>query len=278
MITPVLLSMTVVLFAQAPSIQEQKPVTSSSQSSGLNPLPVGRTQLAAASKAQTIPNSKTLDNAWAYYQKWQGAWRPNHVKPTAAEKQEVLDFTSSLLAQLESLAASEKLGKQSIDGERLKKMVVVGSPEFREALQSQGTQTLKSLLLMGFAQHELDIADGVKIAQPLLIKLLARTPLDPDLYLLYARLSIDAQQKQAAWHAARTGIFMRPDPSDNDLEFVAFIGSQAAKDQWPIIQVMLKEVALDNDQAERVIKKATQLYTGNTKSTFTPLAGNKQVP
>jgi len=41
---------------------------------------------------------------------------------------------------------------------------------------------------------------------------------------------------------------------------------------------MLKEVALDNDQAERVIKKATQLYTGNTKSTFTPLAGNKQVP
>jgi len=233
MITPVLLSMTVVLFAQAPSIQEQKPVTSSSQSSGLNPLPVGRTQLAAASKAQTIPNSKTLDNAWAYYQKWQGAWRPNHVKPTAAEKQEVLDFTSSLLAQLESLAASEKLGKQSIDGERLKKMVVVGSPEFREALQSQGTQTLKSLLLMGFAQHELDIADGVKIAQPLLIKLLARTPLDPDLYLLYARLSIDAQQKQAAWHAARTGIFMRPDPSDNDLESSPSLGHRLLRISGP---------------------------------------------
>jgi hypothetical protein len=278
MFIPILLAMKFGLFAQAPPMQEQQSAYTSSQSSGLNPLPVSRTQLAAASKAQTIPNSKTLDNAWAYYQKWQGAWRPNHVKPTASEKQDVLDFTSTLLAQLDSLAASEKLGKQSVDGERLKKMVVVGSPEFREALQSTGTQTLKSLLLMGFAQHELDFPDGVKIAQPLLIKLLARTPLDPDLYLLYARLSIDAQQKQAAWHAARTGIFMRPDPSDNDLEFVAFIGSQAAKDQWPTIQVMLKEVAIDNGQAERVIKKATPLFTGNMKSTFTPLGGNSQVP
>lgn len=278
MIIPILLAMTVGLFAQAPPLQEQQLVSTSSQSSGLNPLPVSRTQLAAASKAQTIPNSKTLDNAWAYYQKWQGAWRPNHVKPTASERQDVLDFTSSLLAQLVSLAASEKLGKQSIDGERLKKIVMIGSPEFQETLQSPGTQTLKSLLLMGFTQHELDIADGVKIAHPLLIKLLARTPLDPDLYLLYARLSIDAQQKQAAWHAARTGVFMRPDPSDNDLEFVAFIGSQAAKEDWPKIQVMLKEIAIDNGQADRVIKKATPLFTGNTKSTFTPLGGNAKVP
>jgi len=277
-INSLLLSISMGLLAQTPPAQDQKQLTTSPRSSGLNPLPVGRIQLAAASKAQEIPNSTTLDKAWAYYQKWQGAWRPDHVKPTPTEKREVLDFTSELLAQLVPLATSEKLGKQSIDANRLQRMVIVGSPEFCEALQSQGTQTLKSLVLMGLAQHELDIADGAKIAHPLLIKLLARTPLDPDLYLLYARLSIDAQQKEAAWNAVRTGIFMRSTPSDNDLEFAAFIGSQAVKDQWPTVQVMLREVATDQYQAERVIHKATQLFTGNTKSTFTPLAGSKQVP
>ncbi len=275
MIRPIILSVSMCLLAQTPPVQNQTEAATNPQSSGLNPLPVGRAQLASASKAQEVPNSATLDKAWAYYQKWQGAWRPDHVKPTMTEKQEVLDFTSKLLAQLVPLATSEKLGKQSIDANRLQSMVIVGSPEFREALQSEGTQTLKSLVLMGLAQHELDIADGVKIAHPLLMKLLTRTPLDPDLYLLYARLSIDAQQKQAAWHAVRTGIFMRSTPSDNDLEFAAFIGSQVVKEQWPTIQVMLREVATDQNQADRVIKKATQLFTGNTKSVFTPLGGSK---
>ncbi len=273
MIRSLFLTIGVSLIAQSPT-----EVNSVIQASGLNPLPIAREQLIAATKAQEIPNTETLSRAWALYAKWQGSWRPDHAKPSAAERQEILTFTSSLLEKLPSLAASENLGKQSLDAKTLKSMVIVGSPEFRAALQSEGTQTLKSLVLMGLTQHEIDTPDGVKIAHPLLIKLLQRTPLDPDLYFLYARLSIDAQQKAAAWHAARTAIFMRSTPTDNDLEFLAFIGSAAAKEQWPAIQLMLKEVATNHSQADRVIQKAAILFTDKAKSRFTPSPSSTQTP
>lgn len=277
-IRPMLLALIVFASTQIALAQEQKPVSAVSQPSNLNPLPANRAELIAASKAQEIPSSQLLDRAWAFYKKWQGAWRPDHTKPTAAERQEILDFTSSLLEKLPSLAKSEITGTEDIDEKRLKAILVVGSPEFRSIIQSEGTQILKSLVLMGLTQHELDIPDGVKVAQPVLIKLLQRTPLDPDLHFLYARLAIDAQQKPAAWHAARAAIFMRSEPTDNDLEFVAFIGSQAAKEQWPTIQVMLKEVAVDQNQAERVIQKAGILFTDKAKSRFIPLPSNPQTP
>ncbi|MES2298754.1 MAG: hypothetical protein V4582_17045 [Pseudomonadota bacterium] len=238
--------------------------------SGLNPIPISREVLVAASKSQAVPNSKVLDQAWEYYKKWQGTWLASHSKPTAQERNEVVKFTDDLLEQLPRLAKLEKLGSQSIDLARLRKIMVVGSPEFNDAAQTANTQTLKALLLMGFTEHELDIADGVKIARPLILKMLARTPIDPDLYFLYARLSIDAQQNEAAWHAARTAAYLCADPLDTDLEFVGFVASIAAKGQWGAVKKMLREVASNSEQADRVIVKVEKAFQPEVKALFIP--------
>lgn len=246
--------------------------------SGLNPLPISREKLTAAVQAQALPESKVLRQAWDYYKQWHGAWQPNHAKPTPAEKKEVESFTETLLRQLVALAASEKLGQQSVDLDRFQKCIQVGSPEFKECAQTEGTQTLKALVLMGLTEHELDMPDGVKIAQPLLMKLLARTPMDPDLYSLYARLSLDARQNPAAWQSVRMATFLRPEPTDSDLEFLCFIGSISAKDQWPAIQTMLREVTKDTAQIDRVVARVGVLFTDKAKPTFTPLGSQPKLP
>jgi hypothetical protein len=261
-------------------VQAQTPPADASKSaiSGLNPLPISREQLTMAVRAQELPNTKVLQQAWNYYQKWQGTWQTNHVKPTLAEKKEVESFTEVLLQKLPVLAAAEKLGQQSVDLDRFRNSIKVGSQEFKSCAQTEGTQTLKALVLMGLTEHELDIPDGVKIAHPLLMKLLARTPIDPDLYSLYARLSLDARQNPAAWQAVRMATFLRPDQADSDLEFLCFIGSIAAKDQWPAIKLMLREVAHDPAQVERVVARVEVLFTDKAKPIFTPLGAQPKLP
>jgi hypothetical protein len=262
------------------TLQAQTPPADISHSaiSGLNPLPISRDQLTVAVRAQERPNTKVLQQAWNYYQQWQGTWQPNHVKPTPAEKKEVESFTENLLQKLPVLASAEKLGQQSVDLDRFKDSIKVGSQDFKSCTQTEGTQTLKALVLMGLTEHELDIPDGVKIAHPLLMKLLARTPIDPDLYSLYARLSLDARQNPAAWQAVRIATFLRPDPTDSDLEFLCFVGSIAAKDQRPAIKLMLREVAHDPAQIERVVARTEILFTDKAKSIFTPLGAQPKLP
>ncbi len=240
-------------------------------SSGLNPVPMSREVLAAASKAQEVPQSPILQQAWAHYMKWQGAWKPRHQKPTAAEREEIVALTTSLLAQLPQLAESEKLGSKSADPLRDEKMMVIGSPEFNAVRQTPGTQTLKALLLMGFAEHELDIAQGAQIAYPLLIKLIGRTPLDSDLYFLYARLSVDAQEPKAAWQAIRMGAYFRADLTDEDFDFIGFVGASVAKDQWDKIQKMLRYLAADDAQANKAIARVEPLYSEQAKFQVIPL-------
>ncbi len=246
--------------------------------SGLNPAPIERALLAAASKAQEIPNSAALEKAWAYYGKWQGAWQAGHAKPTGQDREEVIAYTDSLLKPLKKLAETEKLGKSSLDFDRLKKAAQVGSPEFNASRQNENTQALKALAIMGLTEHELDIRhpdpvrNGVKMAYLVLEKLEPRTPLDPDIYFFMARIALDAQQNEFAWTAARLGAYMKAEPEDHDLEFVCFIGAAAAGEQWPAIQKMIREVAGDAAQADRVLAKAAPFFSGKIKFQNVPPA------
>jgi hypothetical protein len=244
--------------------------------SKLNPFPETRAKLVVASESLALPDSPTLRRAWAYYEQWQGAWQPRHPKPTVSEREELDAFTNLLLTTFPELERRElaNVSMKQGDAHDLAQLLKTGSAKYEAARPSENTQILKSILLMSLAQHELDIAEGSKRAYLLILKLLDRTPLDSDLYLLYARLSIDARQNTAAWHAARSGIFMRPHPSDNDLKFVAFVGAVAAKDQWPSIQIMIKEVAGSSEQAERIIAAVAPLYGAKAKMVFTPSPSN----
>ncbi len=264
------------LFLPLSNAQTDAPLVATG--SGLNPIPISRDVLTAASSAQWIPNSAELDEAWSYYRKWQGSWKPKHAKPTTAERVEIAAFKRTLMQQLPKIAAAENMDKPLFDLDQLKKIVQIGSPEFEQARQSEDTQKIKALVIMALTEHEIDTAGSWKTAHTLLMKLIARTPIDPDLYFLYARLSVDARQNPAGWQAVRIGAFLRKDLADNDLEFVCFIGSIAAKDQWPAIQKMIHELAADNIQADRVIAKVAGIYTDKAENRFTPLGGGTQAP
>jgi hypothetical protein len=227
--------------------------------SGFNPFPISRDQVVALVRAQRLPDTPEVERAWAYYTKWQGAWQPGHAKPTPEERKQIEAFTNELLGHLGELAESEHFHPFDITP-GFYTTLQIGSPEYKAHSQTPGTQMLKALALMGLCEHELDIPLGSQIAVPLLPRLMGRTPLDPAPYLLYARFSIDANQKESAWQSLKLGLYMEPNITQTDLEFATWVGATCVRNQWEKVQSMIRELAPTSKIADDVIEKARPWY------------------
>lgn len=236
-------------------------------------LPGGRAVAAAASTADELPDTVELARAWSFYTAWKGAWMPGHAKPTPEERSAVSAFTGSLQARLPVLSEQERLNRPALDDAAFARVVVVGSPEFQSARQTSGTQALKALAIMGLVEHELDMPEGAPIAFALLQQLSQRTPLDRDISMFHARLALDARRFPEAWRAVRQGLLLTARPSDGDLDFVCFVGSQSAKTQWPEIQAMLRAVARSDAQADAAIARNARLFSDGMSSDWIPRGG-----
>lgn len=239
---------------------------------GFNPFAIGRDRLLHLIQAQSLPDTQELAKARAYYQKWQGAWTKGHTKPSTEERGQIEAFTNQLLSQLPALAESEHLRPYDI-APNFYETTKLGTPEYKAHSQTPGTQTLKALALMGLCEHELDIPLGSQIAIPLLPRLMGRTPFDSEVFLLYSRFSLDANQNTSAWQALTVGMYLDPNPSRANLEFAAFVGFCCVKDQWVRVQAMIRELAPTPDLANEVIAKFRPWYEGNNaKAVIVPPA------
>lgn len=207
-----------------------------------------------AAVAQIGPRSKPLEEAWALYRVFKGSWMKGAPRPKA----EHLAALDCLKADLEKdgfppwfFELRARAGKPYA----VTPVLDVKAPRFAATRETGETERIKALGIVHLAEHELDRAGAAEEGAAIISALVARTPLDFELHALYARFLLDAKLPTQALEEARYAIYLDPNPGRGALEFTAFVGLVAAKDGWVLIQAMLREAALNQDDAESVIKE-----------------------
>jgi hypothetical protein len=143
-------------------------------------------------------------------------------------------------------------------------------PSFIAFKQTKETQAVKALCLVLMTEHELDRPNAAFKAAKYLQLLLDQTPFDPDARMLFAKMAVDAKDFKYGWYNVRIGLYLTPEPTSNDLEFLCFVGSFVAKNQWGSIQSAIRELAPTPEVAEQVIDKQAILFSDKAKPYFTP--------
>jgi hypothetical protein len=65
-------------------------------------------------------------------------------------------------------------------------------------------------------------------------------------------------------------VFLNPKPSLGDLKFFAYVGSRAAKEQWPEIQEAMRQAATEPSTVEQAIAESGPLFSGATGPKIVP--------
>lgn len=234
----------------------------------LNPFPgVSRALLVKASKSQDIGSNETLDRAWAYYGQFRGAWMPKAPKP---DPQVIKKFESFAAEQKALPLPSWITNPPGNVSKGIRKLVMnTEDPSFKAFKQTKETQAVKALCLVLMTEHELDRPNAAAKAANYLYLLLEQTPFDPSARMLFAKMAADAKDFNFAWYNVRIGVYLTPEPSSNDLEFMCFIGSFVAKSQWGPIQSSIRALAPNPEVAKQVIEKQGILFTDKAKPYFT---------
>lgn len=250
-----------------PTITKEELLTQ--QKGDLNPFPgVSRKLLIKASNAQDLAPTRALDRAWAYYTKFRGSWMPNAPKPSPLEVQMFDSFAEEEKAK----ALPEWITKPSADTkEGIRKLELkTEDPPFLAVKQTAETQAVKTLCIILMTEHELDRPGVARKAAQYLFLLLEKTPFDPAARMLFAKMALDAKDFNYAWYNVRIGLYLTPEPSSNDLEFMCFVGGFAAKNQWSDIQSAIRELAPSLEIANQVINKQAILFSEKASPSFTP--------
>jgi hypothetical protein len=226
----------------------------------------------AVAKAESSAVTPELAEAWKIYRAVQGSWAPGREKPDAATIRRLAD----LRQRLEAMPKPQWLVLPSgPSGVRVIKMAdAVGDDVFKEQRSTPEYQAQKALALVYLAGHELDRPGDSNAAGKLLSILVSTHPWDWEVHSLFSRLWVDSKQAEAAIASAANGLFLNPNPTQSDLEFFAFVGAVAAKDEWAQIKLAIRDAALTPEVADAVIQKASVLYSDRAKSVNVPPKGN----
>ena len=219
-------------------------------------------------KAETIPASQELNEAWRLYGELKGGWMPNAPKP-AVRTIAQLDLLKS---KLERSKTPEWFSKalRSPRSSKAELADKIGDPIFERQRDTSEFQRLKALAIVYLTEHELDREGSASHAGTYLTILTIAHTWDWELHALYARLLIDAGQAGPGWQSATLSIFLNPSPSLKDLEFFAFVGSSADKKQWPEIQIAIRQAAPDAKIAEEAITASAPLFSDAAKLKLVP--------
>ena len=225
-------------------------------------------QVRAIVKAEGMPDAPELVEAWRLYGAIQGSWQPGAQKPTP----ETIAQLDKLKGKLEALKVPAWFTNvmQSPNSVQARLADKIGDVNFMAQRETAGYQMLKALAIVYLTEHELDREGAADKAGMFLTVLSITHPWDWQVHALYARLLIDASQSEPGWHTAILSIFLNPEPSVEDLRFLAFIGSVTAISPWTEIQEVIRQASPNSKIAEQAIADSAKLFNGSTKKTFIP--------
>jgi hypothetical protein len=222
----------------------------------------------ATTRAESGPETEELAAAWSLYREIQGSWMPTAPKPS----QKSIARLDRLKSKLEGLAKpewfSDAMSSPQSGSTQLAEKV--GDQVFEKQKATPEYQELKALAIVYLTEHELDRAGAAEQAGRFLTALSATHPWDWEIHGLYSRFLVDAQLPGPAWATAIQSIFLNPKPNLDDLKFFAFIGSVAAKDEWPEIQEAIRQAAPNGTIAELAIVESGRAYGADAKVNLVP--------
>ena len=227
----------------------------------LYPFPgVDLQDIRTISKAELMPPSPELKEAWQVYSELRGSWMPGAPKPAA----EAIARLDQLKGRLEALQEPDWFSNalKSPPTKPAQIAVKVGDAIFEKQKDTLEFQMLKARAIVYLTEHELDRPGAARSAGRFLAILDVAHPWDWELHALYSRLLTDVGRAAPGWHAALLSIFLNPVPSLGDLKFFAYVGSQAARDQWPEIQEAMRQAAAERSVADKAIAESDSLYHG----------------
>lgn len=256
---------------QTPSTGEAAPAAKTS----MRPLKqVSLETLRAAVRAQEGPHTAALIQAWAYYKKFQGSWRPDAKKPSP-EDLAAFDAFKGELEKRPLPEWFEQARQQPGKGVSISLNFDPSSPGFSQFRQTEATESIKALALVYLTEHELDRKGAADKGATTLTVLISHTYFDHELHALFARFLVDAKVPTNAMEEARLSIYLNPAPTRHDLEFAAFVILHGAgKGGWGPLQAILREAASKPEDAEAVIQEwGPKVQKGDLK--FINLPGPK---
>lgn len=234
-------------------------VSAASPASKFYPFPGYDLDLVRAkTKAESAPNIPELDQAWRLFGELQGAWMKGAPQPSA----ETIAALDALAKKLEALPKPAWFPADSAPGNYETGLAEkIGDPVFVAQKATPEYQAVKALALVYLAGHELDRSGASANAQRYLLALVRTHPWDWQVHGLYGRFLVDLQQHDAAWNEAILGLYLNPKPELGALKAFAFIGSIAAKSEWPEIQEAMRQACADDKVVSLAIEESDPLYT-----------------
>jgi len=233
-------------------------------STALYPFPgADLVALRAMTAGEWSPESKELKVAWRLYREIQGSWQPGAPKP----KEQTITQLDQLKAALEALPQPgwfSQVLKFTQDG-KAQLADKVGDQSFEKQRSTPEYQALKALALVYLTEHELDRVGAAQKAGVYLAALSRTHPWDWEVHGLYGRFLIDARRNGPAWEEAKLSLFLNPEPTVEQLEAFAFVGSVVGKEQWPEIQEAMRQGATDDKFAELAVVDSARLFSSDTK-------------
>jgi hypothetical protein len=215
----------------------------------------------AKTKAESAPDSPDLAEAWRLYGELQGAWMKGAPRPRAQS----IDALDALEKKLEALPNPSWFSAATAPGHTDQTGLAdkIGDPVFVAQKATPEYQELKALALVYLTEHELDRPGAAVNASKYLVALIVTHPWDWQVHGLYGRFLVDAQHNDPAWNEALLSLFLNPDPVLGQLKSFAFIGSIAAKSEWPQIQEAMRQACSDDKVVSLAIEESDPLYTSN---------------